>query len=102
MELLLSSDFVYTNSKGAVFSKREYIEAYVLDPSVVWRGQHLKAEQITIVGDTAILVGRVHDEARFGDLELDGEFSTTQVYRRSNGQWQYLVGHTSSLQCPTA
>jgi len=97
LETLLSIDFVYTNSSGTVFSRQGYIEAYVLDRSVVWRAQHLKPEHIKIVGDTAILVGRVHDEARFGELEVDADFATTQVYRRSNRRWQYLAGHTSLL-----
>jgi hypothetical protein len=96
MEALLSSDFVYTNSSGIVMGKREYIEAYVLAPSVSWKRQNLTAEHVTIVGDTAIVVGRVRDEARFGDFTLDAEFRTTQVYRRTDGSWRYLAGHTSS------
>jgi hypothetical protein len=76
--------------------KREYIEAYVLAPSVSWKRQNLTAEHVTIVGDTAIVVGRVRDEARFGDFTLDAEFRTTQVYRRTDGSWRYLAGHTSS------
>jgi ketosteroid isomerase-like protein len=95
---LLSSDFVYTNSSGVLFNKREYIDAFVIDPAVVWRGQQLQVHEIRMIGDIAVVVGRVHDEATFAGLLLDAEFATTQVYHRHNGRWLYLAGHTSSIK----
>lgn len=93
---LLADDFVYTNSSGVVVNKRGYIEAYVLPPTVIWRRQSLAVEKVVVTDDVAVVIGTVHDDARFGDLELNAKFRTTQTYRRTNGQWLYLAGHTSA------
>jgi ketosteroid isomerase-like protein len=95
---MLSPRFVYTNSAGDVFGKEEYLRAYVLDPSVVWHRQELNDVRVEVVGDAAVLTGTVHDEARFGEFELNARFQTTQTYVRHDDAWHYLAGHTSSLK----
>lgn len=97
MDSLLSPDFVYTNANGAVFRKHDYIQAYVLDPSVSWRSQKMTNVRVQVSGGAAVLIAKVHNEAKFGDSNLDAEYRTTQVYVLRDGRWQYVAGHTSNL-----
>jgi ketosteroid isomerase-like protein len=97
LNFLLSPDFVYTNADGTVFKKRDYIQVYVLDPSVRWRSQTLTNVRVHVSGNAAVLIAKVHDEAMFGDHALDADFRTTQVYVQREGHWQYCAGHTSNL-----
>jgi len=98
MDALPAEGFNYTNSSGRIFRKKEYIEAHVISPSVTWKSQMLRAERFSYVDDIAVVTGTVHDRARFGEQELDADFSSTQVYRSLQGRWLYLAGHTSVLE----
>lgn len=98
MDSLLATDFVYTCADGKVLGKREYVQAYVSNPSVVWTSQNIKNYRVHTFGNTAVLTALVHDNVRIGDRVIDADFQTTQVYVQRGGRWHYVVGHASKLE----
>lgn len=96
MEAILSEEYVYTNSLGKVLRRADYLRN-MTDPDISWTSQDLKVEDVLIVGDTAVLVGAVHDKARFGAMVLDETFRTTHVFARTAAGWVCVAGHTSSI-----
>lgn len=96
METMLSDDFLYTNSLGKVVNKADYLRR-MADPAVVWKRQDLQVEDVRVVGDTAVLIGTVHDEAQFGTIMVNETYRTTRVYSRAADGWICVAGHTSSI-----
>lgn len=96
MEAILSAEYVYTNSLGKVLRKADYLRN-MSDPDIIWKSQDLQVEEVLIRGDTAVLVGTVHDVAKFGTMALDETFRTTHVFARTAAGWVCVAGHTSSI-----
>lgn len=101
MDAMLSDDFLYTNSLGKVAGKADYLRR-MSDPNVVWKRQDLQVEDVRVVGDTAVLIGTVHDEAMFGTIIVDETYRTTRVYARTADGWTCVAGHTSSISSDRA
>jgi ketosteroid isomerase-like protein len=91
----LHEGFVWTSHRGEVFDRAAYLEANAR--RVRWVSQDLVDPQVTVVGDTAIVVAAVHDV-----VERDGEplafaMRLTQTWIRSADGWQCLSGHAGPL-----
>jgi hypothetical protein len=53
----LHEQFIWTSHRGEVFDRATYVAANIQDLS--WRSQVIEDPQVTIVGDTAVVVGTV-------------------------------------------
>ena len=85
-------DFRFTTPGGAVRDRAAYIAGNT-EGDLVWRAQHLLEAEVLVVGDTAVLVGVVHDE-----FERDGEpgafdMPLTLTWVREEGTWRVLAAH---------
>jgi ketosteroid isomerase-like protein len=94
----LHEDFVWTSHRGEVFGRAAYVEANTR--WLRWVSQEMVDPQITIVGDTAVVVGAVRDV-----VERDGEpaaftMRVTQTWIRSADGWQCVAGHAGPLALP--
>ena len=91
----LHEGFVWTSHRGEVFDRAAYLEANTRRVRFV--SQELADPQVTVVGDTAIVVAAVRDV-----VVRNGEPSTytmrlTQTWIRSADGWQCLAGHAGPL-----
>lgn len=61
----------------------------------MWRSQTLGASEVTIVGETVVLLTLVTDVVVDAD-EKGAEFRmpVTQIWVRNRGAWQCLAGHS--------
>lgn len=90
---LLHQDFRWTTHVGQVFDRDEYIRRNA-EGVTVWRSQTLGPCEVTVVGETAVLLTVVTDVVVDAD-EKNAEFRmpVTQVWVRNRGNWQCLAGH---------
>jgi ketosteroid isomerase-like protein len=91
----LHEDFVWTSHRGEVFGVAMYVEANTR--RLRWVSQEILDPQVTIAGDTAVVVGAVRDV-----VEREGEpvvftMRVTQTWIRSADGWQCLAGHAGPL-----
>lgn len=91
----LHDGFVWTSHRGEVLDRAAYVEANTR--RLHWVSQDLVEPQVTVVGDTAIVVAAVRDV-----VERDGELLTftmrlTQTWIRSADGWQCIAGHAGPL-----
>lgn len=90
---LLHEHFRWTTHVGQVFDRDEYVHRNT-EGVTVWRSQTLGESEVTIVGDTAVLLTVVTDVV-VDAAKKDAEFRmpVTQTWVRSGGTWQCLAGH---------
>ena len=91
----LHEQFTWTSHRGEVFDRAGYVRANT--EQLRWRSQVIEDPQVTIVGDTAVVVGAVRDA-----VERDGETSVfvmriTQTWVREFEGWLCLAGHAGPL-----
>lgn len=60
---------------------------------LVWLSQHLLEAEIVAVGDTAVLVGVVHDEFERGGEPGALDLPLTLTWVREEGSWRVLAAH---------
>ena len=82
----------WTTHRGAVLDLDSYIEGNAAG-DLVWHAQRLEDVEVTVAGDTAVLVGILVDE-----VERDGErrefrLRLTQTWVRSDAGWVCIAGH---------
>jgi len=82
----------WTTHRGDVRDRDAYIAGNT-EGDLAWRAQHLLEAEVLVVGDTAVLVGVVHDEfERAGEPgALDMPLTLTWV--REEGTWRVLAAH---------
>jgi ketosteroid isomerase-like protein len=96
LDALCADELSYAHSSGARDTKEEYLEK-VRSGYYVYRRIDHPVERATVVGDTAIVVGRMT-----ADLDVDGAPRTIDnlalaVWTRAAGPWQLLAYAPTSL-----
>ena len=89
---IVSPSMTFTTHRGDVRDRAQYIAGNT-EGDLVWRAQQLIEAEVLVVGDTAVLVGAVHDEfERAGEPgALDMPLTLTWV--REEGTWRVLAAH---------
>jgi Domain of unknown function (DUF4440) len=90
LDLLLADGLSYAHSSGARDTKAEYLAKLASGYYVYARIDH-PVERVEVVGDTAIVVGRMTS-----DLAVQGTWKTIDnlalaVWTRATGEWQLLA-----------
>jgi hypothetical protein len=85
-------DFRFTTPRGDVRDRDAYVTGNTAG-DLVWRAQSLVEHEIVVAGDTAVLVGVVHDEfERAGDPGAH-DMRITLVWVLLDGAWVVLAAH---------
>jgi Domain of unknown function (DUF4440) len=96
LDALCADELSYAHSSGARDTKDQYLEK-VRSGYYVYRRIDHPVERVAVVGDSAIVVGRMTS-----DLDVDGTPKTIDnlalsVWTRASGQWQLLAYAPTSL-----
>jgi hypothetical protein len=96
LDALCADELSYAHSSGARDTKDQYLEK-VRSGYYVYRRIHHPVERVAVVGDSALVVGRMT-----ADLDVDGTPKTIDnlalaVWTRARGQWQLLAYAPTSL-----
>ena len=85
-------DLRWTTHRGDVRDRDAYIAGNT-EGDLVWRAQHLLEAEVLVVGDTAVLVGVVHDEFERGGEPGALDMPLTLTWVREEGTWRVLAAH---------
>ena len=84
--------FRFTTPRGDVRDRDAYVAGNTAG-ELVWRGQTLVGHEIVVAGDTAVLVGVVHDEFERAGEPGAHDMRLTLVWVRERGEWVALAAH---------
>lgn len=92
---LLHPEFRWTSHLGERLDREGYIRANTRD--VRWVKQRLEDPEVTVVGDTALLLCIAHDTVIRDGAEHELRMPMTQVWVRAHKSWVCLAGHAGPL-----
>jgi len=85
-------DFRFTTPRGDVRDRDAYIAGNT-GGELVWRAQYLVSHEVVVAGDTAVLLGVVHDEFERAGVAGAHDMRLTLVWVREQGEWVALAAH---------
>ena len=94
LEYFLADDYVHTNYRGVVRTKREIIDD--LEASLVTR-EYLGLDDIRIrvFGDVAIVTARASTRRNEAGTETTGDYRQMRIFRRELGRWRAILMQTT-------
>jgi hypothetical protein len=93
---LLHPEFRWTSHVGERLDREGYVRANTRD--LRWVKQRLEDPEVTVVGDTAILLCSAHDTVVLDGTERSFRMPVTQVWVRARRGWVCLAGHAGPAQ----
>src|SRR5690349_4913497 len=90
LRALHHADFRFTTPRGDVRDREAYVAGNT-GGELVWRAQRLLEHEIVAAGDTAVLVGVVHDEFERAGTPGAHDMRLTLVWVREHGAWVVLA-----------
>lgn len=96
LDVLLADELSYTHSNGMVDTKASYIEA-IAGKVFDYQSESRSDVKVEVVGDTAMVTGRVAMTVLAGGrtVELDSRY--TVVWIRRDGSWQLLCWQSTPI-----
>jgi hypothetical protein len=95
LDRILADDFVDSNWKGGLRTKRQVLDKTVAPPAY---SQHLRDVKIRIYGSTAIAQGLNEISARDGRIVMRIRFTDVLLYR--HGNWQAVAAQETPVSSP--
>jgi hypothetical protein len=92
---LLHPEFRWTSHRGEHLDREAYVLANTR--ALRWVKQRLEDPEVTVVGDTAILLCTADDTVLRDGEELHLRMPVTQVWVRQHKGWVCLAGHAGPL-----
>jgi hypothetical protein len=92
---LLHPEFRWTSHRGERLDREGYVRVNTRE--LTWVRQRLEDPEVTVVGDTALLLCTAHDTVVRDGVEHDLRVPVTQVWVRSHRSWVCLAGHAGPL-----
>lgn len=92
---LLHPEFRWTSHLGERLDREGYVRVNTHD--VRWVKQRLEDPEVTVVGDTAILLCTAHDAVVRDGVEREVRVPVTQVWVRAHRSWVCLAGHAGPV-----
>jgi hypothetical protein len=88
---LLHPEFQWTSHRGERYDRESYVLANTRE--LRWLKQRLEDPEVTVIGDTAILLCTVSDTVLRDGQEAGFRMPMTQVWVRAHRTWVMLAGH---------
>ena len=85
-------DFRFTTPRGDVRDRDAYVAGNTAG-ELVWRAQHLVEHEIVLDGETAVLIGVVHDEFERTGEPGAHDMRLTLVWVKHDDDWVVLAAH---------
>lgn len=96
LDQILASDYLFTSAQGETWGRDRAIADVT---AAAFRVNHLAVQVERVIGwsNVAVVVGRAEVQGQVGAQQLSGGFRFTHVWRRGEGGWQLVAGHTSRV-----
>jgi hypothetical protein len=89
----------WTTHRGETKDRDAYVAGNT-QTDLVWRDQRLEDPQVTVIGDTAILVAVVYDAFERGGEPHEHRMHLSQTWVRDPSGWVCLAAHAGPVVRP--
>lgn len=98
---LLADDLVHIGFEGQVAGKTEYMAFFKQGP---WQYRKYEPtnESIKVIGNVAVVTGRVDRAIVINSKETIGAFAFTHVWSRAGDRWRLTSSHVTSIPNPVS
>jgi ketosteroid isomerase-like protein len=96
---LLADDIVHIGFEGQFAGKGEYMAFFKRD---IWQYRKYEPgnETVKVVGDVAVVTGRVDRTIVINNVETTGGFAFTHVWSRAGERWRMTSSHVTGIPNP--
>jgi hypothetical protein len=93
---LLADDLIHIGFEGQIAGKLEYMSFF---KTGAWRYFKYQPSKISVklLGEAAVVTGRVDRVIRINEKEISGAFAFTHVWARDGGAWRLKSSHVTTL-----
>ncbi len=91
---LLAADYVFTSAQGETWG-RDRAMADLTDPQLSVALIAVDVDGVVALGEVGVVTGRSEVDGHIGERSISGVFRFTHVWRRREGEWEIVAGHTS-------
>lgn len=100
LDRILADEFVGIGPRGFMLTKQEWLQRHQAG-ALVYDALSLDDVQVRAYGgDTAVMVARETQAARYQGQPMPGEFRTTLVWVRQDGSWRLAGTQLSPIMPP--
>ncbi len=99
LDELLADDIVHIGFEGQFAGKAEYMAFFKRD---IWQYRKYEPsnETVKVVGDVAVVTGRVDRTIVINNVETTGGFAFTHVWSRAGERWRMTSSHVTGIPNP--
>jgi ketosteroid isomerase-like protein len=99
LDELLADDIVHIGFEGQLAGKAEYMAFFKRD---IWQYRKYEPsnETVKVVGDVAVVTGRVDRTIVINNVETTGGFAFTHVWSRAGERWRMTSSHVTGIPNP--
>ena len=95
---MLDDRFVFTDDKGQVFSKTEYVDAAM--QAIKVESYSLDDITVRVFGDTAVVAGRWAGKLTIDGRDASGAFRYTDTFVKRLGRWRAVASQETRMPPP--
>ena len=98
-EELLADDLLHVGFEGQIAKKTEYMSFF---NTGAWRYTKYEPANVSvkIVGDVAIVIGRIDRTIVINEKEISGSFAFTHVWTYRGNRWRLTSSHVTNVANP--
>jgi len=93
---LLADELAYTHSNGLVDTKASYLDA-IANKVFDYRSADRTDVTVAMVGETAVITGRVAMFVVAGEREVNLDSRYSAVWARKDGRWQFVCWQSTPI-----
>jgi ketosteroid isomerase-like protein len=98
LNLMLDDRFVFTDDKGQVFSKTQYVDAAIQTMKV--ESYSLDDMTVRVFGDAAVAAGRWAGKLTIDGKDASGAFRYTDTFVKRLGRWRAVASQETRMPPP--
>lgn len=96
LDELLADELTYTHSNGLVDTKPSFLDA-ITNKVFDYRSADRTEVTVKVVGDTAVIAGRVAMFVVAGSREVNLDSRYSAVWARRDGSWQFVCWQSTPI-----
>ena len=99
LDEFLGDDLVHIGFEGQIVGKGEYMDFFKRD---IWQYRKYEPsnETVKVVGDMAVVTGRVDRTIVINNVVTTGGFAFTHVWSRTGDRWRMTSSHVTGIPDP--
>lgn len=94
---VISADFVYVDENNSIMNRSDFLMQLLPLPLGASGNIAIRSYQVSLTGDTAIVVHRDDETEYYFGSELHAEYLMTETWQRINGSWMLRVVHAAAV-----